>query len=78
MLNYKKLVFWVVIVTLIAVLAVSVGLMTNPINTTKLSDTSDIYATSEKWAEALKNRDGKARYEMMAPESLLYFVVLEV
>ncbi|PKM58257.1 MAG: hypothetical protein CVU98_01895 [Firmicutes bacterium HGW-Firmicutes-3] len=69
MLNNKKPVFWVVIVALIAVVAVSVGLMSNPINTAKLSDTSDIYATSEKWAEALKNRDGKARYEMMAPES---------
>ena len=35
----------------------------------KLLDVNDSYAVSEKWAEALKNRDGKVRYELMAPES---------
>jgi len=68
-LNYKKPRFWVIVFSIIIVIAIGIVLMANPINTAKLSDTSDIYATSEKWAEALKNRDGKARYELMAPES---------
>lgn len=68
-LNYKKPKFWVIVISIIIVTSVGIGLMANPMNTAKLSDTSDIYAISEKWAEALKHRDGKARYELMAPES---------
>ena len=68
-LNYKKPRFWVIVFSIIIVIAIGIGLMANPINTAKLSDTSDIYATSENWAKALKNRDGKSRYELMAPES---------
>lgn len=33
------------------------------------SNFREIYEISEKWAEALKNRDGKIRYELMAPKS---------
>jgi hypothetical protein len=68
-MNYKKPGFWVVGTAIIIVIGIGIGLMTNPINPEKLSNFSDIYEVSEKWAEALKNRDGKIRYELMAPES---------
>ena len=35
----------------------------------EISNFREIYEISEKWAEALKNRDGKIRYELMAPKS---------
>jgi beta-lactamase regulating signal transducer with metallopeptidase domain len=68
-MNYKKPKFWVILIAMILAIVVSIGLIVNPINDTKLSDASDIYQVSEKWAEALKNRDGKIRYDLMAPES---------
>jgi beta-lactamase regulating signal transducer with metallopeptidase domain len=68
-MNYKKPGFWVVGIAIIIVIGIGIGLMTNPINAKEPSDFSDIYEISEKWAEALKNRDGKIRYELMAPES---------
>jgi len=68
-INYKKPKFWVIVFSIIIVMAIGIGLMANPINAEKLSDLTNIYGVSEKWAEALKNRDGKIRYELMAPES---------
>ena len=68
-LNYKKPTFLVVVITMILAVVVTIGLVTNPIDVAKLFDNSESYAVSEKWAEALKNRDGKVRYELMAPES---------
>ncbi|QOR34847.1 M56 family metallopeptidase [Clostridium sp. 'deep sea'] len=68
-LNYKKPSFMVIFFSIIITIAIGIGLITNPINTTKISDTRDILEISEKWAEELKNRDGKARYELMSPES---------
>ena len=67
-MNYKKPGFWVVGITIIIVMGIGFGLMTNPIIAKETSDFSEIYEISEKWAEALKNRDGKVRYELMAPE----------
>ena len=68
-LYYKKPTFWIVAIAIILLVPVTIGLVSNPINAAELLDVSDSYAVSEKWAEALKNRDGKVRYELMAPES---------
>jgi hypothetical protein len=68
-LNYKKPKIWVVGITMILAVVVTIGLVANPTTAAKLSDVSEIYEISEEWAEALKNRDGKTRYELMAPES---------
>ena len=64
-LRYKQPTFWIIAVALIAVVCIGAGLMSNPKDILK-------FAYSEKtemataWAEALKTRDGKPRYEMMS------------
>ncbi len=77
-LQYKKPKFWIVIVSIIVVIILGVGLMSNPVRQDGNSryevalmsnpvrqDDSSRYEVAQKWAEALGNRDGKARYDLM-------------
>lgn len=63
-LNYKRPAFWVIAAAVIAVVAIGMGLMANP-NESTYSNQEKIHMT-ETWAEALKTRDGKLRYEIMS------------
>lgn len=67
-LNYKRPKFWISVIAILIATGIGIGLMSNP-KAENAPDFSDIYDVSEKWAEALKQRDGKIRYEMMSPES---------
>lgn len=64
-LNYKKPTFWMIIIVVIAAIAVGVRLMANPTSTSQ--NTEKIHM-AEVWAEALKTRNGKPRYEMMSEQ----------
>lgn len=62
-LNYKKPTFWVVSVALVAVLILGIGLLANP---SAASADKEKLHIAQVWAEALKLRDGKLRYELMS------------
>lgn len=67
-LNYKKPKLWMIIVSIIFLLVVGIGFMTNPISKEKQPSSREISEISKKWAEAFKHRDGEARYELMEPQ----------
>lgn len=64
-LNYKRPALWVIVVAVIAVVAVGIGLLANP-NAASNYDHAEKIQMAETWAEALKTRDGKLRYEIMS------------
>ncbi len=76
-LNYKKPAFGVVIVAIIAVITIGMGLMANPKEATTSNDTEKIQM-AETWAEALKTRDGKPRYEIMSESMKEKFVAEQI
>ena len=64
-LNYRKPTLWVIIVGIVLVVALGVGLLSNP-SAAVLEDDNEKIRMAEIWATALKTRDGKPRYEMMS------------
>lgn len=67
-LNYKKPKMWVTVISVCIVGFIGFGLMTNPVNSNVVSE-KDIDSITVEWAEALWNRSGEARYELMGQES---------
>lgn len=64
-LHYKKPALWVVAAACIVTLIVIIGFTANPAEEQELS-VNNIDKLATVWANALKTRDGKPRYEMMA------------
>ncbi|AOY77026.1 M56 family metallopeptidase [Clostridium formicaceticum] len=72
-LNYKRPAFWVSIVTVIAVAAIGIGLVSNP--NASIHYKKEKIHMAEIWAEGLKTRDGKLRYEIMSEDMKEKFIV---
>lgn len=70
-LNYRRPALWVIIMGVIVVVALGIGLSSNP-NATE-NDAEKIQV-AEIWAEALKTRDGKPRYEVMSESMKAKFI----
>jgi bla regulator protein BlaR1 len=80
-LNYKKPATWVVTLAAAAVIIIGIGLLTNPNAASNDNDTaSDLEKLQmvEIWAEALKTRDGKPRYEIMSESMKEQFVAEQI
>lgn len=64
-LSYQRPAFWVMVMAVIAVVVIGIGLLANPKAASTYYDAERIQM-AETWAEALKTRDGKSRYEIMS------------
>jgi|GEM_PF-2000583 len=62
-LNYKRPTFWAALAAFVVVVILGVGLLANP---SVSSDEEEKMHIAQVWAEALKLRDGKLRYELMS------------
>lgn len=64
-LNYHRLPVWIIITTIVLLLVMSIGLISNPEAQTRITE-QEKSTMASTWAEALKTRDGKPRYELMS------------
>ncbi len=72
-LNYQRPAFWAMIIALVAVVAIGGGLVANPQAASTSNDPEKVHM-AETWAQALKTRDGKPRYQMMSQGMKVRFV----
>lgn len=67
-LNYKKPKLWIVVISCAIAVFIAIGLISNPALANGASEHSEIYSVADTWAQALKSRDGKVRYQLIRPE----------
>lgn len=72
-LNYQRPALWVIVAGVIVVAAMGMGLSSNPNAASTYHDAEKIQLAGI-WAEALKTRDGKPRYEIMSESMKAKFV----
>lgn len=72
-LNYQRPALWVIVAGVIVVAAMGMGLTSNP-NAAATDNDAEKIKMAEIWAEALRTRDGKPRYEIMSESMKAKFV----
>lgn len=72
-LNYQRPALWVIVAGVIVVAAMGMGLSSNPNAASPYNDAEKIQLAGI-WAEALRTRDGKPRYEIMSERMKAKFV----
>lgn len=72
-LNYRRPPTWIAVTAMSLLLVMSVGLVSNPQAGAEFSE-KEKSTMAAVWAEALKTRDGKPRYDMMSEEMKSKFI----
>ena len=75
-LNYHRPPMWLAVTTIVLLLVMGIGLISNPEAQTKLTD-QEKSAIASTWAEALKTRDGEPRYELMSEKMKENFIAAQ-
>lgn len=76
-LNYQRPAMWVIVVGVIVVAAMGIGLSSNP-SAAVTDNGEEKMHLAEIWAEALRTRDGKPRYEIMSESMKEKFVAEQI